>query len=144
MKISRRLLNSPLEGQQEEVGAGGLPRPSITWLADGVLAWPQQEIAEEKWPGQAMHLSGLVPASPVEAGARPLVKPAAAAAPLFPQLGPRDPLAPLSGPLSCTCLVPPALSETLLLQMVKLLTCGVAGQVVHVSLVPRDLEEEGN
>lgn len=44
-----------------------------------MLARPQQEIAEEKWPGQAMRLSGLVPASPVEAGACPLVKPAAAA-----------------------------------------------------------------
>lgn len=44
-----------------------------------MLARPQQEIAEEKWPGQAMRLSGLEPANPVEVGAHPLVKPAVAA-----------------------------------------------------------------
>ena len=72
-----------------------------------MLAWPQQEIAEEKWPGQAMHLSGLVPASPVEVGAHPLVKLTVAALSSGLQMPPLLSLPP--GPVAAWS--PPALGE---------------------------------
>lgn len=80
-QASRWALESPSEGLRGGGGVGpvGSPGSSITRPADGVLAWPQQEIAEEKWPTQTMRLSGLTSASPVQAGAPPLVRLAAAA-----------------------------------------------------------------
>lgn len=103
---------------------GAFPRPSITWQADGVLAWPQQEIAEEKWPGQAMRLSGLVPASPVQVGARPLVKLAAAALSSGLTMPPLFSLPP--GPVAAWS--PPALGEFFLSARVAVLISSEAGR----------------
>lgn len=126
MKISLQALQSPPEGRHEG-WAGVFPRPSITWRADGVLAWPQQEIAEDKWPGRGcLYLAWCLRAG------RTISHTGSGC----PQLRPPDTLAPLSPDLHpVPAWSPSVLSEALSPTTAAAPVCGVAGQAIPPFLV---------
>lgn len=98
--------------------------PSLGGLT-GLLVWPQQEIAEEKWPGQGMRLSGLEPAS------RSISHTGGGC----PQPGPEMPSLPSQAPRPVPASPPLAFGEVLSSQTAMVLVCAVAGQATQTALL---------
>lgn len=98
--------------------------PSLGGLT-GLLVWSQQEIAEEKWPGQGMRLSGLEPAS------RSISHTGGGC----PQPGPETPSLLSQALRPVPAWSPLALGEALSSQTATVLVRAVAGQATQTSLL---------